>query len=208
MLNKIICEHPLIKRDLTQLRNKNTNSEDFRKLAKRISEVAGVEVLSNLVIGPEEVETPLAPFTGAKITKPFPYFVSIMRAGSIMVEGLINLYPDAAIGHIGLSRDHITLKPNEYYLNLNDDLSDYTVILCDPMLATAGSAIYSIDLLKRKHGSNIIFFSILASQYGMDRLAKEHPDVKIYTCAMDEDLDEHGYILPGLGDAGDRLFNT
>ena len=207
-MKQTIFEHPLIQRDITQLRNKNTNSEDFRKLAKRISIMAGVEVLSNLLIESEEVYTPLAAFTGVKIAKPFPYFVSVMRAGSIMVEALIELYPDATIGNIGLARDHITLKPNEYYLNLSDNLSDSIVILCDPMLATAGSAIYSIDILKRKHSSNIIFFSLVASQYGVNQLAKAHPDVKIYTCAVDKDLDEHGYIMPGLGDAGDRLFNT
>lgn len=205
---KKIIEHPLVQRDVTQLRNKNTNSEDFRRLAKRASIIAGVEVLSGLEICREDVVTPLGPFPGIKISKPFPYFVSIMRAGSIMTDALHNLYPEASIGHIGLSRNHDTLEPSQYYLNLADDLSELMVVICDPMLATAGSAIHSINLLKQKHASNIIFFSLLASKYGVERLSEAHPDIKIFTCAMDEELNDHGYILPGLGDAGDRLFNT
>ena len=168
----------------------------------------GVELLSNIDVVSQSVLTPLSNYVGKKLASPVPVFVSILRAGSIMVEGLLELCPEATVGHIGLYRDHETLEPKEYLNSLDSNLSDKKVVLCDPMLATGGSAIYAINLLKRAKAKDIRFACILAAEYGIQQLNEHHPEVLVFAAATDEHLDERGYIVPGLGDAGNRIFGT
>jgi len=168
----------------------------------------GVELLSNVQIVSHSVNTPLSSYVGKRIASPAPVFVSILRAGSIMVEGLLDLCPEASVGHIGLYRDYETLEPKEYLNSVDGNLSGKQVVLCDPILATGGSAIYAINLLKSAGAKNIRFACILAAEYGIKQLNEQHPDVSIFAAATDKHLDDHGYIVPGLGDAGDRIFDT
>ena len=200
--------HPLIDSNLTTLRDKKTNSATFRLAAKRISILMGSELLSDLKTSEQSITTPLAEFVGHKIAEPFPLLVSILRAGNIMVENLLEICPEASVGYIGLYRDHETLEPQEYFNSLDEDLSERQVILCDPMLATGGSAVYAVNLIKKCNPASIRFACILAAEYGIEQLNTEHSDVPIFAASIDKHLDDNGYIIPGLGDAGDRIFGT
>ena len=168
----------------------------------------GVELLSNIQIVSHSVSKPLSSYVGKRIGSPAPVLVSILRAGSIMVEGLLDLCPEASVGHIGFYRDYEILEPKEYLKSVDSNLSGKQVILCDPMLANGGSAIYAINLLKSVGAKELRFACILAAEYGIKQLNEHHPDVSIFAAATDEHLDDRGYIVPGLGDAKDRKFDT
>lgn len=204
----IITNHPLIQHKLSILRDKNTGSMEFRKLVSEISNLMCYEATRDLPLTEIEIETPMAPMKTKVIAGKKLAFVPILRAGLGMVDGVLNLVPSAKIGHVGLYRDPKTKKPVEYYCKLPNDINERDVIILDPMLATGGSAIDAISLVKKSNPKSIKFMGIIAAPEGIDALSKAHPDVDIYCAALDEKLDENCYILPGLGDAGDRIFGT
>ena len=208
MGNVTITNHPLIQHKLTLLRDKNTGSKDFRTLVCEIAMLMCYEATRDLPLKEVEIETPVAYAKTKVISGKKLAFVPILRAGLGMVEGVLQLVPSARIGHIGLYRDPDSLEPVEYYCKLPSDIEEREVIVVDPMLATGGSAIDAIAQIKKRNPKNIKFMCIIAAPEGMDALCKAHPDVDIYCAALDEKLNEHGYIIPGLGDAGDRIFGT
>ena len=203
-----IIEHPLITHKLTMMRDKRTNPKDFKSLLKEISMLMAYEVTRNLPLEDIEIETPIMKITAKVIGGRSIGIVPILRAGLGMVDGILELVPSAKIGHIGCYRDPETLEPVEYYCKLPIDVEQRTVILVDPMLATGGSAGMAIDFIKQRGVTDIKFMCLIAAPEGVKALNKKHPDVEIYTAALDECLNEHAYIVPGLGDAGDRLFGT
>lgn len=203
-----ITNHPLIQHKLSILRDKNTGSMEFRKLVSEISNLMCYEATRDLPLTEIEIETPMASMKTKVIAGKKLAFVPILRAGLGMVDGVLNLVPSAKIGHVGLYRDPETKKPVEYYCKLPNDINERDVIILDPMLATGGSAIDAISLVKKSNPKSIKFMGIIAAPEGIDALSKAHPDVDIYCAALDEKLDENCYILPGLGDAGDRIFGT
>jgi len=205
--NFLLLEHPLIKKDITILRNKNTNCEIFRSAVSRISNIIAVGMCENLKLKNIEVETPLEKTVGYIIANEI-VIVPVLRAGLGMVTGFLQVIPDAKVGHIGLERDEKTLNPKEYYYKTPDKLSEHKVFLVDPMLATGGSASAAISFLRKRGAQNISFACLVAAPEGIKKLGKDHPDVIIYGAALDRKLNEKGYILPGLGDAGDRTFGT
>lgn len=207
-MNIHVMNHPLIQHKVTLIRDKNIGSKDFRELLNEISMLMGYEITRDLPLEPKEVETPLVKMVGKQVAGKKLGIVPILRAGLGMVEGLVKLMPAAKVGHIGLYRDPETLKPVEYFCKLPSDIADRDFILTDPMLATGGSAVAAIDLLKDKGAKNIRLMCLVASPEGVNLVNKEHPDVEIFVAALDEKLDDHGYIIPGLGDAGDRIFGT
>lgn len=203
-----VMDHPLIQHKLTLLRDKNTGSKEFRELIGEISMLMCYEATRDLPLKEVEVETPVAVaktyvLSGRKLA-----FVPILRAGIGMIDGVMQLVPAARVGHIGLYRDPKTLEPVEYYSKLPADINEREVIVLDPMLATGGSAIDAISIIKKSNPKNIKFMCIIAAPEGMTELTKAHPDVKVYCASLDEKLNEKGYIVPGLGDAGDRIFGT
>ena len=202
-----VIDHPLIQHKLTLMRKKETSSNDFRKLLKEITLLMGYEITRDLVMEDIEIETPLEKMVGKRVAGKKVGIVPILRAGFGMVEGLTELMPSARIGVIGLYRDPVTAKPVEYYCKL-PGVEGRSFILIDPMLATGGSAIASIDMMKAKGAKNIKFMCLVAAPEGVAEVNKHHPDVPIYTAALDRQLNEKKYILPGLGDAGDRIFGT
>ena len=204
----IILDHPLIQHKISLLRDKNTGSKDFRELVSEIAMLMCYEATRDLPLKEVEVETPVAIAKTKVISGRKVAFVPILRAGLGMVEGMLSLVPAAKIGHIGMYRDPETFEPHEYYCKLPSDITRREVIVLDPMLATGGSAIDAISQLKSKGVQNIKFLCIIAAPEGLEALAKAHPDVQIYAAAKDECLNEHKYIVPGLGDAGDRIFGT
>ncbi len=206
--NVTVFDHPLITHKLSILRDENTGSKQFRELVNEIGMLMGYEVMRDLPMEDVEIKTPITTTTVKMLAGKKLALVPILRAGLGMLDGVLSLVPSAKIGHIGLYRDHETLEPKEYYCKLPEDIAQRQVILLDPMLATGGSGSAAIDFIKARGCTNIKFVSILAAPEGVERLAKEHPDVRIYTGCVDEKLNEHGYIVPGLGDAGDRLFDT
>lgn len=208
MGNVTITNHPLIQHKLTLLRDKNTGSKDFRTLVGEIAMLMCYEATRDLPLKEVEIETPVAYAKTKVISGKKLAFVPILRAGLGMVEGVLELVPSARIGHIGLYRDPDSLEPVEYYCKLPSDIEEREVIVVDPMLATGGSAIDAIAQIKKRNPKNIKFMCIIAAPEGMDALCKAHPDVDVYCAALDEKLNEHGYIIPGLGDAGDRIFGT
>ena len=208
MGNVTITNHPLIQHKLTLLRDKNTGSKDFRTLVGEIAMLMCYEATRDLPLKEVEIETPVAYAKTKVISGKKLAFVPILRAGLGMVEGVLQLVPSARIGHIGLYRDPDSLEPVEYYCKLPSDIEEREVIVVDPMLATGGSAIDAIAQIKKRNPKNIKFMCIIAAPEGLDALCKAHPDVDIYCAALDEKLNEHGYIIPGLGDAGDRIFGT
>lgn len=209
MENVFIMDHPLISHKLAILRDKNTDSKNFRELVSEIGMLICYEATRDLPLTPVEIETPLMKATFGMIKTYKPVLVPILRAGLGMVEGVMNFLPNAAVGHVGLARNHETLEPEQYYYNMPSDAGERTVFVLDPMLATGGSASAAISLIKEKTGAkNIKLLSIVGAPVGAERVHKDHPDVQIYLGVMDEKLNEKGYILPGLGDAGDRLFDT
>ena len=205
--NLIVIEHPLVKKDLTILRDKKTSTEIFRATVRRISNILAVEISSTFSLLDFYVETPLEKTKGYKL-KQSVVLIPVLRAGLGMVDGFLQLIPDAKLGHIGLERNESTLLPNSYYLKTPKKLQSAEVILLDPMLATGGSASAAITSLKKRGAKNIMFACILASPEGVKRISKDHPDLIIFTAALDRQLNKKGYILPGLGDAGDRTFGT
>jgi len=205
--NFILLEHPLIKRDITILRDINTSSETFREVVKRISNILAVEISRNFILEKKEVETPLEKTTGYVI-KQDTVLVPVLRAGLAMVSGFLQLIPGAKVGHVGLQRDEETLMPVEYYYKAPKNMKLANVILLDPMLATGGSGSAAINFLKKQGAEKIIFACIIAAPEGVQKLVNDHPDVIIYSAAFDRELNDKGYILPGLGDAGDRTFGT
>ncbi len=208
MENVFIFDHPLIQHKVSLLRDKNTSAKEFRELVAEISMMMGFEVTRDIPLKEVEIETPVGLAKTKVISGKKLAFVPILRAGLGMVEGLLNLVPMARVGHIGLYRDHETLEPVEYYCKLPDDIEDRDVVVLDPMLATGGSACDAIKFIKERGVKHIKFVCLIASQAGIAHLHKAHPDVSVYCAAVDECLNENGYIIPGLGDAGDRLFGT
>jgi len=199
--------HPLVMHKLTRLRNKETQSKKFRELIREIGALLAYEATADLAIQPMEVETPLARTTGGELKEKIG-LVPILRAGLGMVEGVWGLMPSAEVWHIGLYRDERTLKPVEYYNKLPVEPTVSVCLILDPMLATGGSAVATVDVLKRWGVRKIKFVGIIGAPEGIALLQEHHPDVDIHLAAIDERLNEHGYILPGLGDAGDRQFGT
>ncbi len=208
MSNVYIIDHPLIQHKLTFIRDKNTSSKDFRALLGEVAMLMGYEVTRDLPLEDVQIETPVGPATTRVITGKKLAVVPILRAGLGMVDGLLNLVPSARVGHIGLYRDPQTLKPVEYYCKLPSDADDRILIVVDPMLATGGSASAALTFLKERGCSQIKLMCLIAAPEGIAAVQKAHPDVDIYVAAVDEKLNDHAYIVPGLGDAGDRLFGT
>ncbi len=203
-----VTNHPLIQHKLAILRDKNTSSKDFRDLVREISMLMCYEATRDLPLEEVEVETPVAVAKAKVISGKKLAFVPILRAGIGMVDGMLALLPSARVGHIGMYRDPDTHMPVEYYCKLPADVHERDVILLDPMLATGGSAIDAINQIKKRKPHSIKFIGIIGAPEGLEALTKAHPDVQIYLAALDEKLNEHAYIVPGLGDAGDRIFGT
>ncbi|MEG0546366.1 MAG: uracil phosphoribosyltransferase [Oscillospiraceae bacterium] len=203
-----ITNHPLIQHKLTFLRDKNTGSKEFRALVQEIAMLMCYEATRDLPLQEVEIETPIAMTKTKVISGKTLAFVPILRAGTGMLDGVLALVPSAKVGHIGMYRDPETVKPVPYYCKLPSDTSAREVIVLDPMLATGGSAVDAISQIKEYHPKSIKFMGIIAAPEGLAALTKAHPDVDVYCAALDERLDEHSYIVPGLGDAGDRIFGT
>ncbi len=208
MSGVFVFDHPLIQHKVSLLRDKNTSSKEFRELVSEISMLMGYEVTRDIPLKEVEIETPIGLAKTKIISGKKLAFVPILRAGLGMVDGFLKLVPMARVGHIGLYRDHDTLEPVEYYCKLPEDICDRDVIVLDPMLATGGSACDAVKFMKNYGAKSIKFVCLIASKQGVERLNREHPDVGIYCAAVDECLNDIGYIVPGLGDAGDRLFGT
>lgn len=208
MSRVITIDHPLIQHKLSMIRDESTGSKDFRELVEEVSMLMAYEVTRDLPLEPCEVKTPVAMAPSYRLAGEKLGIVPVLRAGLGMVQGILNLYPTARVGHIGLYRDPETLKPVEYYCKLPADLADRDLIILDPMLATGGSSVAAIDLVKRKGGVRIKLLALIAAPEGVAVVQEAHPDVDIYTAAVDSHLNDHAYIVPGLGDAGDRLFGT
>lgn len=208
MAKVMITDHPLIQHKLTILRNVETASTQFRALVSEIAMLMCYEATRDLPLEEVETQTPLAIAKTKSIAGKKLAFVPILRAGLGMVDGVLALVPSARVGHIGLYRDHETLMPVEYYCKLPADIEEREVIVLDPMLATGGSAIDAITQIKTRNPQKIKFMCIIAAPEGLEALKKAHPDVDIFVGALDDCLNEHGYIMPGLGDAGDRIFGT
>ncbi len=207
MSKLFVSEHPLIHTKMAMLRNKETGTKEFREIIGEVASLLFYEATRDLPVTDIAVQTPIAA-TICKTIDTKLAVVPILRAGIGMTDGILNLTPTAKIGHIGLYRNEETLEPVEYYCKLPADVQERTVLLTDPMLATGGSADMAIEALKKRGVTNIIFLCILAAPDGVKRLQEAHPDVDIYAAAYDGQLNEHGYIVPGLGDAGDRIFGT
>lgn len=207
-MNAHILDHPLIQHKISLMRDKNTGSKEFRELVSEVATLMCYEATRDLPLAEVEIETPVAVAKTKVISGRKLAFVPILRAGLGMVDGVLNLVPAAKIGHIGMYRDPQTLKPVEYYCKLPVDIAQREVIVIDPMLATGGSAIDALSLLKEKGVAQLKFMCIIAAPEGLNALTEAHPDVDIYCGVLDERLNEHGYIVPGLGDAGDRILGT
>jgi uracil phosphoribosyltransferase len=206
--NLTVVDHPLVQHKLTLMRDKNTPSAIFRKLLREISLLLGYEVLRDLPMATIRIETPLAEMDAPILLGKKVVFVSILRAGNGLLDGLTELVPSARIGHIGLYRDPETLMPVEYYFKVPTDIAERPVVLVDPMLATGNSVAAAITRLKDRGVKDLKLVTLLAAPEGIQHLARMHPDVHIFTAAIDSHLNTHGYIVPGLGDAGDRMFGT
>jgi uracil phosphoribosyltransferase len=207
MKNLIIINHPLVKRDLTILRNRKTQSHEFRTILRRTASLMAYEVFRDLQTKEISIQTPLERTKGVIVEKQI-VLVPILRAGLGLVEGFVKVIPNARVGHIGLFRNEETLKPVEYYFKVPRNIDKALVLLLDPMLATGGSAVAAISYLKKRGACNIRMVNLVAVPEGVKTVRKAHPDVTMYTCALDRGLNNRGYILPGLGDAGDRIFGT
>ncbi|MBQ3583790.1 MAG: uracil phosphoribosyltransferase [Lachnospiraceae bacterium] len=206
--NVVICNHPLIQHKITMLRQKETGTNEFRALVEEISLLMGYEALRNLELEEIEIETPIQKTMSPVIAGKKPAIVPILRAGLGMVGGMLKLMPAAKVGHIGLCRNEETHEPQEYYCKLPSPIELRKIYVVDPMLATGGSAVSAVDFIKQRGGKDIIFMCIIAAPEGLKKLSETHPDVKIYVGHLDEKLNEDAYIVPGLGDAGDRIFGT
>ncbi len=208
MQNLVVIDHPLVQHKLSHMRKKDTSTSAFRALLEEVSMLLAYEATRDLPVTRAPIETPLeamdAPFLdGKKVV-----LVSILRAGNGILDGMLKVLPSARVGHVGLYRDHETLQPVEYYFRVPQEMRERDVIMCDPMLATGNSAVAAISRVKQTNPRSIKYVCLLAAPEGVKVLQEAHPDVKVYTAALDRQLNEKGYILPGLGDAGDRLFGT
>jgi uracil phosphoribosyltransferase len=203
-----VFDHPLIQHKLTYIRDKETGTKDFRELVDEVATLMAFEITRDMSLEEIEIDTPVTKTKAKVLSGKKIGLVPILRAGIGMVDGMRKLIPAAKVGHIGLYRDPETLKPVEYYVKLPSDVEERDFIVVDPMLATGGSAIAAIESLKTRGAKNIKFMCLIAAPEGVKALEEAHPDVDIYIAALDEKLNDHGYIVPGLGDAGDRLFGT
>ncbi|WP_243020186.1 uracil phosphoribosyltransferase [Simplicispira sedimenti] len=208
MSNVHVIDHPLVQHKLTLMRKKDASTNSFRRLLGELSTLMAYEVTRDMPLQDIEIETPLERMTGKVIDGKKLVLVSILRAGNGFLDGMLNVVPGARVGHIGLYRDPATLQPVEYYFKMPSEMDERDIIVVDPMLATGNSAAACVDRLKKLHPRSIKFVCLLAAPEGIATLQKAHPDVPIYTAAIDRELNDHGYILPGLGDAGDRIFGT
>ena len=208
MSKLVVMDHPLIQHKVSLMRSKDTSTKAFRELLDEVSMLMAYEVTRDLPLEDIEVETPICKCTAKEIAGKKLAVVPILRAGLGMVDGVTRLVPSERVGHIGLYRDPNTLEPVEYYCKLPKDIEERDIILVDPMLATGGSAVAAISFLKKRGCKSIKMMNLIAAPEGINRVMKEHPDVDVFVAAVDEKLNEHGYIVPGLGDAGDRLFGT
>jgi uracil phosphoribosyltransferase len=206
--NLTVLGHPLIQHKLTLLRDKRTTTRDFKQLVGEIATLMAYEVTKDLPLEPIAIATPLEPMQGVQVAGKKLTLVPILRAGLGMVEGIAQLIPSARVGHIGLYRDHDTLAPVDYYFKIPSGEQDRAFFILDPMLATGGSAVAAVTALKKAGATKIRFLCLVAAPEGVRRMLAGHPDVPVYTAALDRELNAKGYILPGLGDAGDRLFGT
>lgn len=203
----VIFNHPLMHHKLTLIRNEETGTKDFRETVEEISMLMAYEVTRNLPTIEKKVKTPIATMKGKVLAKEV-VIVPIIRAGIGMVDGILKLIPTAKVGYVGVYRDDKTLLPHEYYVKLPDKLDEATILVVDPMLATGGSASHTIDLLKKRNAKDISYVGIVGAPEGVKALQEKHPDVNIFLAALDEKLNDNGYIVPGLGDCGDRLYGT
>lgn len=203
-----ILDHPLIQHKLTYIRDKNTGTKEFRELVDEVALLMAYEITRNLPLEEVEVETPVTVCNAKVISGKKLGLIPILRAGIGMVDGVLSLIPAAKVGHVGLYRDPETLEPVEYYLKLPSDIHERELIVIDPMLATGGSAVAAITAIKNRGAKNVKLMCLVSAPQGIQRVQEAHPDVDIYVAAVDEGLNDHGYIVPGLGDAGDRLFGT
>jgi uracil phosphoribosyltransferase len=208
MSNVHLINHPLVQHKLTLMRRKDASTNTFRTLLNELSSLMAYEVTRDMPLQDVEIDTPLETMTGKMIDGKKLVFVSILRAGNGILEGMLNVVPGARVGHVGLYRDPATLQAVEYYFKMPSEMAERDIIVVDPMLATGNSAIAAIDRLKKLNSKSIKFVCLLTCPEGIAALQKAHPDVPIYTAAIDRQLNDHGYILPGLGDAGDRIFGT
>ena len=206
--NVHLIDHPLVQHKLTLMRRKDASTNSFRRLLGELSTLMAYEITRDMPLQDMEIETPMETMTGKVIDGKKQVLVSILRAGNGFLEGMLNVIPGARVGHIGLYRDPATLQPVEYYFKMPHGMEKRDVIVVDPMLATGNSAAAAVTRLKQTHPKSIQFVCLLAAPEGIATMQKAHPDVPIYTAAIDRELNDHGYILPGLGDAGDRIFGT
>ncbi|MGE6257871.1 uracil phosphoribosyltransferase [Heyndrickxia sporothermodurans] len=208
MGNVFVIDHPLIQHKLTFIRDKNTGTKEFRELVDEVATLMAFEITRDMPLQEIEIETPVSKAKAKILSGKKIGIVPILRAGIGMVDGVLNLIPAAKVGHIGLYRDPKTFKPVEYYVKLPNDVEERDFILVDPMLATGGSAVEAITSLKKRGAKSIKFMCLIAAPEGVEAIKEAHPDIDIYIAGLDEKLNEKGYIIPGLGDAGDRLFGT
>jgi uracil phosphoribosyltransferase len=204
----VVCDHPLIQHKLTYIRDETTTVKDFRDLVDEVASLMAYEITRDIPLEKVQVKTPVATAEGQLISGRMLGLIPILRAGLGMVEGILKLIPAAKVGHVGLYRDPDTLKPVEYYVKLPTDVQQRELIVIDPMLATGGSASAAIKALKDRGCTQIKLMCLIAAPEGIQKIQNDHPDIDIYVAAVDDHLNEHGYIIPGLGDAGDRLFGT
>jgi len=203
-----VVDHPLVQHKLTIMRKKETSTAGFRRLLREISLLLCYEVTRDLELTTTEIETPLTTMQAPTLEGKKLVFASVLRAGNGLLDGMLDLVPAARVAHIGLYRDHNTLEAVEYFFKAPSDLEDRLVIVVDPMLATANSAIAAVDKLKSRGATNLRYLCLLAAPEGIERFTKAHPDVPVFTASIDDHLNENGYIVPGLGDAGDRMYGT
>ena len=208
MSNVTLVDHPLVQHKLTLMRQKDRSTTGFRRLLGEIALLLGYEVTRDLPLTEADIETPLSPMKSPLLDGKKVVLISILRAGNGLLEGILQLIPSARVGHIGLFRDPETLQPVEYYFKMPDNMTDRDAIVVDPMLATGHSAAAAVSRLKETNPRSIKFVCLLAAPEGIEFMTKTHPDVPIYTAAIDSHLNDHGYIVPGLGDAGDRMYGT
>lgn len=208
MQHLTIVDHPLVQHKLTLMRRKDTPTSEFRRLLREISQLLAYEVTRNLPMTTRTIDTPIEPMDAPVLDGKKLALVSILRAGNGMLDGVLELIPSARVGFVGLYRDEETLEPVEYYFKVPEGIDDRVTIAVDPMLATGNSSVAAIDMLKKAGAKNIRFLCLLAAPEGVARMKEAHPDVAIVTASLDRQLNEKGYIMPGLGDAGDRMFGT
>ncbi|MBS8262485.1 uracil phosphoribosyltransferase [Roseibium polysiphoniae] len=208
MSGATIVDHPLVQHKLTIMRDKGTSTQGFRRLLREISLLLCYEVTRDLPVVNQTIETPICEMQAPTLAGKKLVFASVLRAGNGLLEGMLDLVPSARVAHIGLYRDPDTLQPVEYYFKAPEDLDERLVIVVDPMLATANSAIAAVEKLKQRGANNIRFLCLLAAPEGVTKFIDAHPDVPVFTASIDEKLNDHGYIVPGLGDAGDRMYGT